>query len=126
MPLPFLLKRREVRRKPLSLQSLPVSATANAAGTATAMLPVVPIGAVWVVSQITVTTNSAAITSATITYSGQPVDTTTAGNNDTAAGDPTLQVTQKDSLTVTWTGCNLGDICTAIFYYDYGVRRAVS
>lgn len=99
---------------------MPVSAKANVLGIAVAALPTVPIGPPWVVSQVTVQTNSANATTASLTYSGQPLDQTTSGNNDTAGGDPTVTVSQKDSLIVTWTGCNSGDICTAVFYYDYG------
>lgn len=103
----------------MSLQAQPVSAKANALGIAVATLPTVPLGATWTVSQVTVSTNSTNSTQASLTYSGQPLDQTTSGNNDTAGGDPPVTVTQKDSLVVTWTGCNAGDICNAVFYYTY-------
>jgi hypothetical protein len=72
---------------------------------------------------VSVSTNSTNITAATLLYSGSLVDTTTAGNADTCAGDPPVEVTQKDSLTVTWTGCNAGDLCTAVFFYKYAASK---
>lgn len=101
------------------MQQFPLSAVANAQGVATATVPSRAINQRWNIQQISVQTNSANTTAAGVYLNSNLFAATKSGNFDAATGAPSLPISGKDNLQIQWSGCNNGDVCTAVLFFDY-------
>ena len=96
-------------------------ATADATGTATAVVEVNP-GPSWMVKQIGVSTNSTVTLPTATTYvgrntSGVFVSSTLVGNSDTDSL-PNVTLRSGESLCAIWAGCTVNDQCKITVIYD--------
>lgn len=94
----------------------PATATANAAGIATATIANDSAGQIWTVNQMTVITTSVAATTANVYKnlvgtSALIVSAYLTGNNDSSVGD-TIILNPGDTILCQWVGADPGAVCT--------------
>lgn len=71
----------------------------------------------WQVGHIAVSTNSGQVSSASVFVDGTFFCGTNSGNGDSADGTP-LQVNDTSTITIIWTGCTPGAICSSVLLVE--------
>jgi hypothetical protein len=104
------------------VRTWPVSVNANNAGVATAKMRQLTQGEKLTVSQVSVKSASILPSVCTLFLNSDTISETASGNSNTAAGDPTIQLSASDTMSVVWAGCTPGSQCQAVFFYQYRGR----
>lgn len=104
----------------MSIQKLPLSKTADAAGAAT-MTFRVPSSMTFVIHQVSVQMAAAPIGAACQLNVNDFFVTYLIPTGDAAAGDPPIPLDPTDEMTLVWSGLTPGQIAQALILYDDGV-----
>lgn len=97
-----------------ALGDITYTAVANGSGTAVITIPQRAV--IWVVSQVSIEMDTNAAASCALRKNGYLVSPLVP-QADSAAGDPPIRLLPGDVMTITWTGCNPGDIAKAYVIY---------
>ena len=96
----------------------PQNATVAADGTASIAFSV-PVGGVWVITRIAVSSTSQFASQARVFVNGIFQCGTGAGNGDSATGNPII-AGQGVEITIAWSGAQPGSACTGTLTYQFG------
>lgn len=94
-------------------------ATAVASGAAVIQVQDVPKGLLWIVQQISVSTNVFRVGATCVVKRNASFITNTAlGSADSAYRAPALLLSASDTLFITWAGLTVGDQAQACLFYE--------